>query len=125
MLDRQDVDVVSRSGLSGVLIVIVAALLWALFQADMPAGNRDAIMLVIGALLIRLSDVYTYYFSGGGAAGAKKDATISTLATTAQAAQAALPSADPGSIVLKEGDAAGVTATPGGTVIQSKPTETP
>ncbi len=113
MIKREDVDVISRSGLAAVLIIIVATLLVELFYRPMPTSNRDAIMLVIGALLIRLSDVYSYYY-GSSVSAARKDTTISTLASTAQTAQAALAPVVPApDVTLQPGQTATVAAEPG------------
>lgn len=80
----------TRTILSVVVIITVQAVLGALFAVDIPDANRDAVMLVLGALLLRMSDVFTYHFNTT-ASSAIKDQTIKRQADTTQAAQAALP----------------------------------
>lgn len=109
---REDMDVAARSGLAAVLIVIVGAVLADLLINPMPVSNRDAIMLVVGALLIRLSDVYSYYY-GSSVGSTRKDVIAQTQANTIMAAQAALAPVNPKpDVTLTPGQIATVAATP-------------
>jgi len=47
----------------GLLITIaVIGFLYLLAYIDIPSASNDAIMLVLGALLMRLADVFGFYF---------------------------------------------------------------
>lgn len=114
MINREDSQEITRAILSVVIIVIVAAVLWGLFKKEIPLSNRDAVMLVLGALLLRLSDVYAFHFNSSSSSQ-KKDQTIKTLADTAQVATVAAVPHEPGKIVLPPGGEVEVKA-------QDKPT---
>lgn len=106
-------NTINRTVLAVVLMVIISAALRALFQDDVPSGNRELISMIIGALLIRLTDVYAYYYNSS-ADSAQKNRTIETLATTAAAAQGALaPLPDAAvNIPVAAGESVTVTADP-------------
>lgn len=59
------------------ILLIIGAILF--FRAVVPEPMMDAFLLIVGALLTRLSDAYGYYF-GDNAEAAQKNRTINTLA---------------------------------------------
>lgn len=40
----------------------VIGALFLLIRVDLPAGSKDAVLLILGALLMRLADVFSFYF---------------------------------------------------------------
>lgn len=105
--------------LGGVLIVtsvvgILIYLCWALLNQEMPITNKDALMMIIGVVLAKFSDIVAWFF-GGSAENKKQSETIDKLAdtakTTAQTAQAAIPNAHP-DVTLQPGQTATVEAVP-------------
>ena len=79
----------ARFWLALVLIVIVSCSLWALFVLRIPESNREALSLVLGTLVGKMTDVYGFHFNSS-AGSRQKDATIGALAHTAQTAGEAL-----------------------------------
>lgn len=98
----------------GILIVIstvgmLVYLCWGLLNREMPLTNKDAMMLVIGVLLAKYSDIVAWFF-GGSADNKRQTETIETLAATAKTAGEALTAnVDPG-IELKPGESVTVAA---------------
>jgi hypothetical protein len=83
MINREDSQEVTRATLSVIIILLVAWVMLTLFNVQIPDANRDAVMMVLGALLLRLSDVYAFHFNSS-AGSQKKDNTISKMADTVQ-----------------------------------------
>jgi hypothetical protein len=111
MINREDSLEVTRGILAIVLIALISWVMRTLFNVEIPTANRDAVMLVLGALLLRLSDVYAFHFNSS-ANNQKKDATISK-ALDAVNTVAALPPQPPlpaDTVSLKPGETATVTA---------------
>ena len=105
-------DDTMRGILAALAVLMVAAALGLLFFRDTPPSNKEIISAVIGAVLIKLTDVYGYYFNSS-AGSQRKDETISTMAVTTQQAQAALAPINPQpDVTLKPGQTATVAATP-------------
>ena len=65
----------------GALITVCffAVLIW-LIARPMPEGNKDVLYLAIGALIGFMGTIVTYFY-GSSACSAKKDETISNIAT--------------------------------------------
>lgn len=51
-------------------VLMFSAALVGLFKVDFPDGNKEVILVVIGALVAILKDVYGYYF--GSSANARQ-----------------------------------------------------
>ncbi|MEO6657916.1 MAG: hypothetical protein ABIM73_06545 [Arenimonas sp.] len=115
MINRSDSQEVTRGILSIVLIALISWVMRNLFNIQIPDANRDAVMLVLGALLLRLSDVYAYHFNTTAGSHAK-DATISKMVDTVQEVAKLPPSPEsPGKVELQPGDEVTVEATKGDT----------
>lgn len=99
---------------ASVLLVVGAFLL---LKSVVPDAMMDAFLLILGALLTRLSDAYGYYF-GDNAEAARKNETINTLA----AAQAA-PVTTTTTTTVEKTDAADERGTSGrdGPVLDGRP----
>jgi hypothetical protein len=110
MINREDSQEVTRGILAVVLIVLVAWVMRTLFNIQIPDANRDAVMMVLGALLLRLSDVYAFHFNST-ASSQKKDQTINKALDTVGVV-AALPPAPPHekTIPLEPGESVTVEA---------------
>jgi len=72
--------------LAAAVLLSVVSITFALFFKIIPQENRDPFLLILGALLTRLGDVYAYYFGSTNESRTKTDA----LATVANS-QAAPP----------------------------------
>lgn len=117
-IDKENADALTRIILSIIIITILGATLVELFIYAVPATNRDAIMLIVGSLLTKFSDVVAYSFNTT-AGSSKKDAIIKTQAETAKVAGAVLGSLSypDNSITLAPGQEATAKATDSGTII--------
>jgi hypothetical protein len=105
-------DDTMRGILAALALAMVGTALLVLFFRNTPPSNKELISAVLGALLIKLTDVYGYYFNSS-AGSQRKDETIGTLATTAAAAQTALAPINPiPDVTLQPGQTATVAATP-------------
>jgi hypothetical protein len=105
-------DDTMRGMLAGAAITMMAAAMWLLFFRDVPPSNKELISAAIGGLLIKLTDVFGYYFNSS-AGSQRKDETIGTLAQTAQVAQSALaPLSTAPDVTLQPGQTAVVAAEP-------------
>lgn len=91
--------------LASAILVAVVAVTFALFFRVIPQENRDPFLLILGALLTRLGDVYAYFFGSTNESRTKTDALASVASTQAQTA----PTPAPGTAVTVA--AADVTAT--------------
>lgn len=110
MIKRSDDTM--RGILAALALMMVGAALGLLFFRQTPPSNKELIAAVIGAILIKLTDVYGYYFNSS-AGSQRKDETIGTLAATAQVAQSALAPINPApDVTLQPGQTAVVAATP-------------
>lgn len=118
MKDMHDPKVMAR--MAYILIAAILAALLGMFFVPIPPSNKEAISLILGALLGSLTTVMSFYF-GSSKDSADKNSTIVAQAETARAiATGAATSAGDG-FVLAPGDTAAVTPTPAGTVIQKEP----
>lgn len=88
------------------LIFLLGFSLWSLFHLDVPAPNKDVLLIVIGALTTKVGTIVDFFF--GGSQGTKKQAE--TIDALAKAAATTAPAA--ADVVLKPGDTATVSATP-------------
>lgn len=100
---------VSGGLLVAATLIMMGYLCWGLLNKEIALNNKDAMMLVLGVLLAKYSDLIGYFF--GGSSQSKKQAeTIDKLADTTKTAQAAaLPSVEP-AIPLGPGESVKVTA---------------
>lgn len=109
-------DAVTRLLLSLILVTIIAFALNALFTKSIPGPNHDVAILIIGGLLTQLTNVFAFSFNTT-ATSARKDKTISAMATTALTAGAALPTVpgagSPDVIPLAPGESKTVVGTEG------------
>lgn len=104
MINRDDSQEITRAILSVVVIALVGWVLWSLFIRVIPSENRDAVMMVLGALLLRLSDVYAFHFNST-ANSQRKDQTIQKAVETVQEVAKLPPIASADTIVpVKPGD---------------------
>ena len=97
----------------GILVVATLGLLgylcWGLIHREIAINNKDAMMLVLGVLLAKYSDLIAFFF-GGSSQTKRQTETIDKLAETAQAAQAALPTNGKPDVVIEPGQTATVSA---------------
>ena len=66
--------------LGGLIVVGFFALLILLVKSSVPEPNKDLLNLVVGALIGSFAGVVNYFF-GSSAGSAKKDQTISDIAS--------------------------------------------
>lgn len=116
---RQLVLNVTAAGLAAATVALVFLATWFLFNRELALNNRDAVMLVLGVLLAKYSDLHAFFF--GSSSQTKRQAeTIDKLAdTTAKAQEAANPSPAP-AVTLAPGEKATVAAE-GGNGTQGSP----
>lgn len=103
------------------LMVLLGGVLYALFKVDAPENNHDVLLVVVGVLTGSVSTIVNFFF-GSSSTTKQKDATIETLAKTAQVAGNALAplAADQGTVVLKPGEQATIEPTPTGATINKE-----
>lgn len=91
------------------LIFVLAYCTFALINVEVPAANRDALMVLIGAVSMNVATIINYHF-GTGADSKRTTEAVSDMAATARSIQAA---ASPGADVkLKPGDSVEISAEP-------------
>lgn len=100
---RQVVINMAATGIAFGLLVMLAYALYRLSSQEVPTANRDALMVVIGILAANFATVVNFFFGSSSEAKRQTEA-IGDLASTAKAAQAALPT---------NGETANVTLEPG------------
>lgn len=95
----------------GLLVVATVAFLgyfsWGILNKEIPVSNRDAVMLVLGGLLAKYSDLISFFF-GSSHTNKQQAETLDKMAETARTvSQAAVPSpsmtVSPGEQVTVEG----------------------
>lgn len=79
---------------SGAIMVVATVsmvwyMCWGLMNKEIALNNKDAVMLALGVLLAKFSDIIGYFF-GSSQHQKTQSETIDKLASTAQTAQAAL-----------------------------------
>jgi predicted CDP-diglyceride synthetase/phosphatidate cytidylyltransferase len=108
---KEDVRQAALNVSGGILVAstmgFLAYLCWGLVNREIALNNKDAMMLVLGVLLAKYSDLIQYFF-GSSSSNKKQAETISALADTAKTvAQTAAPtpsmSVSPGEQVTVEG----------------------
>lgn len=121
MIVREDIQEVRRAVLAVIVVGMVFWVMAHILGRDIPATNRDAVMVVLGVLLQRFTDIIGFDFNSS-ASSAKKDSIIATQAETAKtiASTVATNTAPGDTIVLHPGEQATATATDMGTVIKPK-----
>lgn len=102
-----DVHAKERSALSYSLMIMVCVAMLLLFFRDTPPSNKELISMVLGSLLTRLLDVYSFHFQSSYSSH-RKDDTISKLA---EAAQQSAPVSPRPAVELEPGQSAVVRAT--------------
>lgn len=107
---RQDWVNIAGGAIAIGLIVLLFYCTHALITQEVPAANKDALMVVIGILSMNVAQVVSFFF-GSSSENKKQADTISTLAATALTAQAAL-SPLPADVTLESGQSATVKAEP-------------
>ena len=91
------------------LMVVLAFVTWALVFRQVPEGNQEALMLLIGILSANVGLVVGFFF-GSSHSSRGKDAAMSALAEAVRPAQ-------PEALVMRPGEQATARSTEGGTVI--------
>lgn len=101
---------VSGAALVCATLAMLGYLGWGLMNKEVALNNKDAMMLFLGVLLAKYSDLIHFFF--GSSSGSKKQAeTIEKQASTIQTAQAALtPSIDSTVVPVAAGESVTVTA---------------
>lgn len=94
------------------LLVILALCLQALFQHEVPSGNKDALLVVIGMLTTKIGTIVDFFF-GNSDTNKRQVETISTLAE-----RTTQPKDDTDTLKLKVGERAVAKATLSGTKIE-------
>lgn len=100
----------------GLLVVATIAMLgyvgWGLMNKEMALNNKDAMMLFLGVLLAKYSDLIAFFF-GSSASSKKQGETIDKLAETTRTAQEMPAPVKPDkSIGLEAGETVEVKADP-------------
>lgn len=95
------------------LMVILALCLQALFTHEVPTGNKDALLVVIGMLTTKIGTIVDFFY-GNSDTNKKQTETISTLAAKAGSGQVNRDDA----LNIPVGETATATATPQGTQIR-------
>lgn len=116
MADNPQTINVTGAMVAVLLVAMLGGAIGALLMRSVPDANMNVLLVLLGALATNVTNVVQFFF-GNSAANRQKDATIGTLANTAQATQAA---ATPVATVttpevkvpLKAGETASVTASP-------------
>lgn len=98
------------------LLVILALCLQALFTHEVPLGNKDALLVVIGMLTTKIGTIVDFFY-GNSDTNKKQTETINTLAERASQ-QEARGSKD--ALNIEVGETATATATPHGTQIRKE-----
>lgn len=76
------------------LVLLLGLAIGALLMRAVPDANMNVLLVLLGALATNVTNVVQFLF-GSSAGTRQKDSTLATLANTAAAAQAALPSVNP------------------------------
>lgn len=103
------------------LVVLLALCLQSLFTHEVPQGNKDALLVVIGMLTVKIGTIVDFFY-GSSESNRRSSDTINTLAETAKQTAATASQVVGGtvgdqSINLKPGETANATATVDGTQI--------
>jgi len=97
----------------GILVIATLALLaylcWGLIHREIALNNKDAMMLVLGVLLAKYSDLIAFFF-GGSSEAKRQSETIEKLADTAN--QVASNGHSKPDVVIEPGQTATVKADP-------------
>lgn len=76
MPDRQEVRQAALNVSGGLLVIATVSMLaylgWALVNKEVSINNKDALMLLLGALIAKYGDLVGFFF--GSSAGSKKQA---------------------------------------------------
>lgn len=96
------------------LLVILALCLQALFQHEVPLGNKDALLVVIGMLTTKIGTIVDFFY-GNSDTNKRQVETISTLAE-----RTSQPKNDTDTLNLKVGEQAVAKATSQGTKIEKE-----
>lgn len=78
------------TGLTAYLCILLAYLTWALVTGQVAEVFRDVVVGLVGFITGKLSTAYDWHY-GTSSSNKQAQATIDTLASTAKAAQEALP----------------------------------
>lgn len=84
------VVITRKDVLSVGLLAAIVGIVSALFRYQLPPANQDALLLVLGALLMRLADVYSFEF-GSTRASEVKDVRLNDVTQRALDAIPAMP----------------------------------
>jgi hypothetical protein len=111
MIGRREADGAVKAVLAGVIAIGFFVILFVLFRAqtDFPAGVKEMLLVLLGALISSFKDITSYYF-GSSAGSERKDRVIAeSVANTASAGAAPVLTVTPQVSVAPE---APVTVTP-------------
>jgi uncharacterized membrane protein len=93
-VQRKDWINIAGAAIAVGLVVNLAALTLAVIFVELKTANENILMFLAGGLLTQVTNIVQWFF-GSSSENKKQAETISTLAATAQTAQAALtPSVD-------------------------------
>lgn len=59
--------------LAALIVIIVVCLLFVVFSKELPSGNKDIALMVIGALVAKFGDVVAYFFNSSKSSQEKTD----------------------------------------------------
>lgn len=123
MIERRQFEPISPvewiNALTGAFVAVAIVILtgittWFLLSHEIPKDNQTIVGQLQGSLWTSIGGIVGYFY-GASVASRAKDRTISTLASTAGAAQAALPpvpgTAAAADVVIEPGQTATVAAT--------------
>lgn len=88
-MQRKDWINISGAAIAIGLVVNLAALTIAVIFVELKTANENILMFLAGGLLTQVTNIVQWFF-GSSSENKKQAETISTLAATAQTAQAAL-----------------------------------
>jgi hypothetical protein len=109
-VQRKDWINIAGAAIAIGLVVNLAALTLAVIFVELKTANENILMFLAGGLLTQVTNIVQWFF-GSSSENKKQAETISTLAATAQTAQAALtPMADTTVIPVAAGEQVTVKA---------------
>lgn len=102
-VQRKDWINIAGAAIAVGLVVNLAGLTIAVIFVELKTANENILMFLAGGLLTQVTNIVQWFF-GSSSENKKQAETISTLAATAQTAQAALTPAAVDTVTLGPGD---------------------
>jgi hypothetical protein len=71
-------------GLAALLVIAILTLVCVVFFVELPSGNKEVALLIIGALVAKFSDVIAYFFNSTKGSAEKNELLYNATPTNVE-----------------------------------------